>query len=597
MAQITRIDPQAKQRKEKLRVAAYCRVSSNSADQLNSYTRQLNTYKAMIAKRTDWVLVEIFADEGITGTSAEKRPEFRRMISLCELKQIDLIVTKSVSRFARNVKEALEYVRKLKLLGVGVMFEKEGINTCSMADEMLLNTFAAIAQEESTSISQNLKLANRKRMAAGEYKHASTAYGFKRIDGKLVPYEPEANVVKRIYKDFLNGISTTKIAETLANEKIPTKQGTLSWKNYLIADIIRNERNVGDTMSQKYINIGFPFKQIKNRGEEDRYYTMNTHEGIVDRETFEAANELLQSKSAKYAAKTERKEYVFSKVFHCSACGAPIIRKQSKGRERWCCQTHVSDRNYTLDLDLTEYIESIKPDTNVYQKIRRDKLYGLTSDGTPFTISSIYSSLVFQTEHENKHYILCAGTWYQVDNSFFDQVNNYVSNQVKISDFSLPDCDKSDDEGEYNEKVANGNPDFCLMDKQLTSVLGGPKKIEACDIFTKNKQFIHVKNKGKSAQLSHLFAQGKVSAECFISDESFRKQVSELATKGLGTEVFNYRNKPSSNEFEIVYAIIDDKDNDLNEMLPFFSKVNLMLTSQELDRMHFRCSVCLVKKV
>lgn len=252
--------------------------------------------------------------------------------------------------------------------------------------------------------------------------------------------------------------------------------------------------------------------------------------------------------------------------------------------------------NYTLDLDLTEYIESIKPDTNVYQKIRRDKLYGLTSDGIPFTISSIYSSLVFQTEHENKHYILCAGTWYQVDNSFFDQVNDYVSKQVKISDFSLPDCDKKDDEGKYNEKVANGNPDFCLMDKKLTSVLGGPKKIEACDIFTKSKQFIHVKNKGKSAQLSHLFAQGKVSAECFISDENFRKQVSELAFESFGVEVFDYKNKPSSNEYEIVYAIIDDKDTDLCEMLPFFSKVNLMLTAQELDRMHFRCSVCLVRK-
>lgn len=252
--------------------------------------------------------------------------------------------------------------------------------------------------------------------------------------------------------------------------------------------------------------------------------------------------------------------------------------------------------NYTLALDLTEYIESIKPDTNVYQKLRRDKLYGLTADGIPFVISSIYSSLVFQTEYKSKHYILCSGTWYLVDDTFFNQVNDYIRTKIRISDVSLPNCDKAENEEEYNKRISNNDPNFCLMDRKMTSVLGGPKKIEACDLFTKNKQFIHVKNKGQSAQLSHLFAQGKVSAECFISDESFRKQVSERASEEFGSEVFDYKKKPASNEFEIIYAIIDDKDTDLETKLPFFSKVNLMLTAQELDRMHFPCSICLVKK-
>lgn len=134
------------------------------------------------------------------------------------------------------------------------------------------------------------------------------------------------------------------------------------------------------------------------------------------------------------------------------------------------------------------------------------------------------------------------------------------------------------------------------MDKKLVSVLGGPKKIEACDIFTKNKQFIHVKNKGQSAQLSHLFAQGKISAECFISDEEFRKQVATIANAEFGATVFDYKKKPQSNEFEVVYAIIDDKNSNLENKLPFFSKVNLMLTAQELDRMHFKYSICLIKK-
>ena len=167
---------------------------------------------------------------------------------------------------------------------------------------------------------------------------------------------------------------------------------------------------------------------------------------------------------------------------------------------------------------------------------------------------------------------------------------------VRVSDIHLPDCGSGVAEGEYNRSVAAGNPDYCLFDQKMIAVAGGPKKIESCDLFTRDKKFIHVKNKGQSAQLSHLFAQGRVSAECFISDEEFRKQVSEIATIKFGVPVFDYTQKPSSNEYEVVYAIIDDKNSDLVNKLPFFSKVNLMLTAQDLDRMHFKYSVCLVKR-
>lgn len=153
-----------------MQVAAYCRVSSSSADQLNSYANQIDYYTRLAKKKkNEWNMVEIFADEGISGMKAKNRPEFQRMIRMCELHQLDLIITKSVSRFARNVKEALEYVRKLKLLGVGIIFEKEGINTQSLGDEMLLNTFTAIAQEESKVISQNQRLSIVKRMELGIY--------------------------------------------------------------------------------------------------------------------------------------------------------------------------------------------------------------------------------------------------------------------------------------------------------------------------------------------------------------------------------------------------------------------------------------------
>ena len=252
--------------------------------------------------------------------------------------------------------------------------------------------------------------------------------------------------------------------------------------------------------------------------------------------------------------------------------------------------------SYNLSLDITEYINSIREDSNVYAKIRRDKLYAMNSDGVPFAVCSIYSALVFQTEYEGKNYIFCSGAWYQVETSFFNRVNNFIQTKIPISSISLPECPKNESEGNYNQMVADNNDDYCLFDCKLISAAGSPKKIEACDIYTKNKQFIHVKNKGQSAQLSHLFAQGKVSAECFSSDESFRKQIADIASEKFGIEPFDSSVKPNSNEYEIIYAIIDDKDSDMNAKLPFFSKVNLMLTAQELDRMHFKYSVCLIKR-
>ena len=225
------IAPTTKQEIPKLRVAAYCRVSSNSADQRNSFATQERVYTKYIAEKQEWELVDIFADEGLSGMKADNRPEFQRMIRMCELHQIDLILTKSVSRFARNVKEALNYTRKLKLLGIGVQFEEDGINTLAMADEMLLNTFAAIAQEESESISQNERLSIVKRMERGEYIATNVPYGYRLIDKKLVVYEPEAKIVRWIFDAYLNGMSATEIARELTAQGIPTKDNKANWKS------------------------------------------------------------------------------------------------------------------------------------------------------------------------------------------------------------------------------------------------------------------------------------------------------------------------------------------------------------------------------
>jgi hypothetical protein len=261
------------------------------------------------------------------------------------------------------------------------------------------------------------------------------------------------------------------------------------------------------------------------------------------------------------------------------------IGKKSEDRE-----------SYVLNIDLSEYIDKVHPGTNIYQKIKRDRLLAMTVDEVVFPISSIYSSLVFQTEFEGSTYILCSGNWYEINASFYCTVHDFVRRRVPSASFSMPDCPNNMKEEEYNQFVVDGNTGYCLMDQKLISVEGGPKKIEACDIFTVNKQLIHVKNKGRSSQLSHLFSQGKVSAQCFISDENYRKQVSDIAEQKYGRVIFNYHDKPQSNEYEVVFAIIDDKITSINEKLPFFSLVNLMLTVIELERMHFKYSVCLVER-
>lgn len=270
-------------------------------------------------------------------------------------------------------------------------------------------------------------------------------------------------------------------------------------------------------------------------------------------------------------------------------------------RIRGFCFSGINKRihdedDYSLNLDVLDYVNNLKPSLNIERKIHSDKLYAMNADGVEFAICNIYTALIYQTEYNGENYILCSGSWYCIDKSFFNQVNNFIKDRIPISNIALPECLNGEKEGDYNKKATDNNDDYCLFDCKLQSVLGGPKKIEVCDIFTKQKQFVHVKNKGQSAQLSHLFAQGKISAECFTSDEHFRRQVMDVAVKKFGEEPFDASIKPGSEEFEVVYAIIDDKDSDLNSKLPFFSKVNLMLTAQELNKMHYKYSVCLVKK-
>ena len=326
------------------RVCAYCRVSTNSADQLNSYAAQIRVYTRMIKEHPEWELVEIFADEGISGMKADNREEFQRMIRLCELKQIDLILVKSVSRFARNVKEALSTVRKLKLLGIGVQFEKEGVNTLSMGDEMLLNTFSAIAQEESKAISQHQRLSIVKRMESGEYVDSNAPYGYRLIDKRLEIYEPEADIVRSIYQLYLNGWSTSEIARELTRCEVATKTGREEWRANKVSYILANEKYVGDSRYQKtFRDTTVPFKQATNRGQEDMFYATDTHPPLIDREVYEQVQALLTKRKEKFAKTEELITYPLTSRIRCSECGSFYHRKIRGGTVKWVCSRHSKD--------------------------------------------------------------------------------------------------------------------------------------------------------------------------------------------------------------------------------------------------------------
>lgn len=316
-----------------LRVAAYCRVSTDDEEQISSYEAQQEYYTDKIMTNKEWTMAGIFADEGITGTSARKRPEFLRMIRMCKQKKIDLILVKSISRFARNTVDCLNYIRTLKELGIAVYFEKENINTLSAESEMLITIMGAFAQAESESISANVKWGKRKAMADGkatiQYKKL---YAYEKDeDGspKIIP--EQAVVVQQIYKRFLAGASLRMIQEWLEQEQIPNAAGEQGWTIRTVRNILTNEKYCGDVLLQKtFIQDCISKKVIRNTGQLPQTLVQNHHEGIVDRETFDAvqaefarrtAGKSPSKKNAPTGMSAYASKYALSERLICGECG------------------------------------------------------------------------------------------------------------------------------------------------------------------------------------------------------------------------------------------------------------------------------------
>lgn len=321
----------------KKKVAAYCRVSTDTEDQLNSYEAQISYYTEAIAKNPNWTFAGIYADEGITGTATTKRKDFLRLMKDCENGKVDFILTKSVSRFARNTVDSLMWTRKLRSKGIGVYFEEQAIDSLKAENEMLIGLFSVIAQSESENISANVKWGVQQRMKSGTYMTNFNCYGYRKgDDGVPVIVEEEALIVKKVYQLFIDGYSMKQICDVLKAQGITTYSGKLQWEPEHIQRILTNEKYAGDVLLQKTFRNNCIDKKTKvNRGELPKYLVSNNHHPIIDRETFNIAQVELARRCSKKSksdfALTERGKhsgkYALSDILVCGSCGSHYKRK------------------------------------------------------------------------------------------------------------------------------------------------------------------------------------------------------------------------------------------------------------------------------
>ncbi len=350
---VTEITAKSKEENKIIRLAAYCRVSSDSADQLHSFAAQIRYYKDYEQKHPEYKLVDIYADEGLTGTSMEKRDELNRLIRDCKKGKIDRIVVKSVSRFARNTQELLVCIRLLKELGISVYFEEQGIDTDKLNMEMIVTFPGMAAQQESESISGNMRWSYKKRMESGEFNCCNPAYGYILKDGQLMINEPQAAIIRRIFDLYLSGVGKQSIANILNDEGVSRRYGKDKWYESTVHYILNNERYMGDALLQKsYTTETLPFKRKMNHGELPKYYVENSNPPIVSREIYQAVQTLQNSRKNVY--RNSKGKYLLSKVMRCPDCGMTFRRQIVKGTAYWLCSNKAASMTDCRPLRLKE---------------------------------------------------------------------------------------------------------------------------------------------------------------------------------------------------------------------------------------------------
>ena len=351
---IQRMEQELESTSNKLRVAAYARVSTEQDEQESSYEAQVDYYTGYIESRPDWELVGVFADKGITGTNTKNRQQFKKMIEMALNGQIDLILTKSISRFARNTVDTLQTVRKLKAEGVEVIFEKENIHTLDPKCEVMLTIMSSLAQEESRSMSENIRWGKQKSMRDGKVAMSYSHFlGYRKgPDGRPEIVEDEAKIVRGIYELFLNGTAIAQIARILTANNIPTPGGKTNWRISTVRSILSNEKYKGEAILQKTYTVDYLTKQVrKNKGEKPSYVVHLSHEPIIDPDTFDRVQRELERRSNARPRKAGDKS-PFANRLVCGTCGTFYGHKVWKSRGKaaarhdvWCCNHRYTNED------------------------------------------------------------------------------------------------------------------------------------------------------------------------------------------------------------------------------------------------------------
>ena len=342
-----------KQEEKRLRVGAYCRVSTDSEEQAKSYRSQVKYYTNLINDNGNWRLVNIYTDEAISGTNDEKRLGFLKMIGDCEKGYIDLIITKSISRFARNTVDTLRYVRRLKEIGVAVLFEEENINTLTMNGELLLTILSSVAQQEVENTSANVKKGLQMKMKRGELVgwNSCLGYDYDKETKQLSINKKEAKVVSFIFEKYLEGYGTFSIAKMLTESGVKTKRGNKEWYDSAVREILKNVKYKGDLLQGKTFTIDpISKRRLNNYGEEDMFYVKGHHEAIIDEKDFDKVQEKMKERGLKsqsmkgMSREKHSRKYAFSSKLECAFCGSNLSRRSWNASSKnaktiWQCVT------------------------------------------------------------------------------------------------------------------------------------------------------------------------------------------------------------------------------------------------------------------
>jgi len=347
---ITKIEPKKKDPEQKQRVAAYCRVSTNKDDQLESLDAQKKHYEQVIKSNDHWAFAGVYCDEGLSAIKMKTRPDLMRMLDDCKQGKIDLILIKSVSRLSRNVTDYLSIIRDLNSRNIGIFFERENINTLKENDEFMLSVLSSLAESELVSISGNEKWSIQRRFMNGSYKQSTAPYGYIKQDGELVIDEDTAPVVRFIFNEACLGKGIRQISRELNAKKIPSRR-TDHWSETTVKWMLRNERYIGEALYQKTFTDD-NFKRHTNRGYRDQYLHNDHNAAIVTREQFERTQELIALHRKEKGIDSEhinyQERYTFTEKLICEQCGSRLKRKSITGRNRkkcviWICVTHLNN--------------------------------------------------------------------------------------------------------------------------------------------------------------------------------------------------------------------------------------------------------------